>query len=149
MSWGRGWEEELVKARVVPVLTEGLPNNRHGLWRAQGLGPLWLSSRSLNPNFLQLGLLLPFSLTCQLRGLTATRDRTWRCPIPSGASREQSRQLSWGYPLHLQTQRRLEAPGGEPGVGSLLLVAGLPIAPDESPAWEGKPGAPPPAVGIP
>lgn len=68
-----------------------------------------------------------------------------------------------GYPLHLQTGRRLAAPSGEPGVGSLLLAAGLLTAPDGSPArgfssrlrvpqrpeWEGKPGAPPLAVGIP
>lgn len=95
---GAGWGGELVRARVVFLFTGGLPNNRRGLWRAQGLGPLWLSSRSLNPNFLQLGMLLPFSLTCQLRRLTATRDRTWPCAIPRGGVPGAFRAAAQGVP---------------------------------------------------
>lgn len=63
VSWGRGWGEELAKARVVPVpvFTGGLSKQQTWSLASSRTWPLWLTSRSLNPNFLQLGMLLPCS----------------------------------------------------------------------------------------
>lgn len=119
VSWGQGWGEELAKARVCLCLCllGDSPNNRHGLWRAQGLGPLWLTSRSLNPNFLQLGMLLPCShvpaaqINSYQRPNLAVCNPQWRHPgsnqgscagvtryicKPDGASLPQVGSLAWG-----------------------------------------------------
>lgn len=114
----------------------------HGLLLAQELGPLWLGSRSLNPNFLQLGLTLPSSLTCQLCGLSAIWTRPG--PRPGGV---QSPGLpgsthqwpSWQMPRVSATPASLTAPrcprwGSQPGI-SPPGRAGLPTAPYRSPAW--------------